>query len=181
LIESRNPVGTGFGKPLRRDGDRLRLPNVENPGNLITAYGDVVEPWGFGFISPEWQPRAAFAGTYDEAWEHGRKPMLPTDFDRRFFNAAPSGLVAPTYLDGNEEVVALNVTDVSRLAFRLPGVASPRCRIAFHRGPDTVLETNLDTVIVNTDERQFTLLWRAYTIIPNGPHDVAAIAVAPLH
>ena len=61
-LEPRNPVGTGFGTPLAKDGDALKLPNIEDPKQLV-EYGAVVEPCGFGFTSPDWQPRAQYAGT----------------------------------------------------------------------------------------------------------------------
>jgi hypothetical protein len=177
VLEPRNPIGTGFGKPLKKDGDRLRLPNVENPDQLIRGYGTPVTPCGFGFTSPNWQPRAALAGTYDERWDKTRKPMLPLDFDLRFFNAAAPGLVAPTYLQGNEDVVLLNLAPVPRVAFRLPSIPSPVCRVVLRGQPDRELPTNLDTVIVNTDERQLIMLWRAYAFTAGGPHDVSALSV----
>jgi hypothetical protein len=176
-LEPRNPVGTGFGRPLSKEQEVLKLPNIEDPANLISAYGQTVTPCGFGFISPNWEPRASFAGTYDARWDASRKPLLPLDFDRRFFNAAAPGLVAPGYLRGDEEVVVMNTTAAERLAFRLPGVQPPRCRVVL-RGPrDTELAMNLDTVIVNTDEQRLFLLWRAFTFVGSGPHDVVAIAV----
>jgi hypothetical protein len=177
LFEPRNPVGTGFGKPLEKSGDRVRLPNIEDPKQLIGGYGAVVAPCGFGFTSPDWQPRAQLAGTYDEQWDKTRKPMLPIDFDRRFFSAAAPGLMASGYLGGDEDVVLLNVTTVPRLAFRLPSVPPPGCTVVLRGRPDTALTTRLDTVIVNADERQLMLLWRAYALAAGGPHDVSALAV----
>ena len=177
VFEPRNPVGTGFGMPLARNGDYLRLPNLEDPNQLIAGYGEVVTPCGFGFTSPDWQPRASFAGTFDEEWNATRKPLLPLDFDRRFFNAAAPGLIAPGYLRGDEEVVVLNVTPVPRLAFRLPALPPPVCRVVLRGQSDTVLYTNLDTVIVNTDEWRVLMLWRAYMRLPAGPHDVSAISI----
>ncbi len=179
LFEPRNPVGTGFGRPLEREGDRLRLPNIEDPDHLIRDYGVDVPPCGFGFTCPNWQPRAAMAGSYDAKWDRDRKPLLPLDFDRRFFNAAPSGLVAPGYLRGDEDVVVLNTTTAPRLAFHLPAVPPPRCLVALRGRPDTHLQTQLDTVIVNTDEQQLTLIWRACAPAAGGPHDAIAIAVTP--
>jgi hypothetical protein len=177
VFEPRNPVGTGFGKPLSKDREHLKLPNVEDPDQLIGEYGAVVAPTGFGFTSPNWQPRARFAGTYDELWDKTRKPMLPSDFDRRFFNAAAPGLIAPGYLRGDEDVVVLNVTSVPRLTFRLPGVPPPRAGVIFRGGRAIELQTQLDTVIVNSDEEQLILLWRAYTLAAGGPHDVIAVSV----
>jgi hypothetical protein len=174
-IETRNPRGTGFGSPLMEEGDHLQLPNIEDPAYLIAQYGTAVPPCGFGFTSPDWQPRAAFAGTYDETWNRTRKPMLPADFDRRFFNAAAPGLIAPGYLRGDEEVVVLNAAAIPRLSFRLPSVPPPQCRVVLRRGPETTLSTQLDTVIVNTDEELLIVLWRAYAA--GGPLDVEAIEV----
>jgi hypothetical protein len=177
ILESRNPVGTGFGRPLMRNGDRLKLPNIEDPNDLIRDYGSSVAPCGFGFTSPNWQPRVTFAGTYEDEWTRTRKPMLPADFDRRFFNAAPPGLVVPGHLRGGEDVVLLNTTAVSRVAFRLPAIAPPTCRVVVRRQQDVQLETQLDTVIVNADELQLLLIWRAYATLVSGPHDVTAIVV----
>ncbi len=176
ILESRNPVGTGFGQPLAKEGERLRLPNIEDPNQPITEYGAIVTPCGFGFISPNWEPRATFAGTYDERWNESRKPMLPTDFDRRFFNAAAPGLIAPGYLRGGEEVVLLNTASTARLAFHLPMVPPPNCRVVLRGRQDRPVQMNLDTVIVNADEKKVMLLWRGFAL--GGPHDVSAIAVA---
>lgn len=181
LLEPRNPIGTGFGRPLAKSGDRLRLPNIENPQQLISEYGATVQPAGFGFTSPHWQPRAGFAGTYDDSWSETRKPLLPLDFDRRFFSAAAPGLIAPGYLRGDEEVVVLNTTPAVRLGFFLPAVRPPVCRVVLRGRRDAHLQTNLDTVIVNTDQLQLILLWRAHTILQNGPHDVKAVAIDPVN
>jgi hypothetical protein len=176
VFEPRNPIGTGFGTPLANDGDHLKLPNIEDPDNLITDYGAVVPPCGFGFTEPHWQPRARFAGTYDDTWDRSRKPMLPSDFDYRFFNAAAPGLVAPGYLRGHEEVVVLNAGPAARLEFRLPGVPPPQCRVVLRNGRETTLTTHLDTVIVDADDHRLMMLWRAFAAA--GPHDVTAIEVA---
>jgi hypothetical protein len=177
ICEARNPIGTGFGTPLMRNGDRLRLPNIEDPKQLISEYGAVVAPCGFGFTSPHWEPRATLAGTYDESWDKTRKPLLPSDFSRQFFNAAAPGLIAPAYLRGDEEVWLLNTTAVPRLFLRLPAVPPPVCRLILRGQPDTLLTTNLDTVVVDGDSQQLLVLWRAYAYTQNGPHDVSAIAV----
>jgi len=176
-FEPRNPVGTGYGTPLTTEGDHLKLPNIEDPTQLIGEYGAIVAPCGFGFTSPNWEPRATLAGTYDERWSETRKPLLPIDFDRRFFNAAAPGLIAPGYLRGDEDVVLLNVTTRPRLDFRLPCIPPPVCRVVRRGVPDTLVTTNLDTVIVNTDDELLTLVWRAHALT-NGPHDVVAIKVA---
>ena len=88
-FEPRNPVGTGFRSKIGNFEEGIRLPNLEDPRHPLKSYGDTPPPAGLGFTSPNWQPRAAFAGTYDEQWMKERMPLLPTDFDRRFFSMPP--------------------------------------------------------------------------------------------
>ena len=57
---------TGFRARHGRFEEGTRLPNLEDPSNPVQAYGQIVTPVGFGFTSPNWQPRASFAGTFDE-------------------------------------------------------------------------------------------------------------------
>jgi hypothetical protein len=175
--ELRNPVGVGFRASTSAEDDELALPNIESQDDPFLAYGQVPAPVGFGFIAPHWHPRAQFAGTYDAAWSAERKPLLPTDFDRRFFNAASPGLVTPAHLRGDEPVVVIGANRSGRLAFRLPGIAPPEC-IVMLRGRNRVpLDARLDTVIVDMDQQRLTLMWRAHVPVRNGPHDVLAVHV----
>ena len=177
-FEARNPAGRGFGDPLRYvEEGKVPLPNIEDPNDLIRRYGDRPTPAGFGFVSPNWAPRLKYAGTYDKTWDKERKPLLPKDFDRRFFNAGSSGLVASGYLQGDEDVAIVNGAAVTPLKFKLPGHPAPTCRVELRNGRVETLRTNLDTVIVNTDEMLVFLLWRAHILITTGPHDVVAIEV----
>ena len=174
-FEQRNPVGTGYLDPFVGGDAQVKLPNLEDPQRPYRGYGDNPPPAGFGFISPNWQPRASFAGTYDEAWDKGRKPLLPKDFDRRFFNAASPGLIAPGYLKGDESVTIINASPDRKVSFNLPGVPAPKCKVVLRGGKLITLQTQLDTVIINMDERLLFLIWRAHTPVRNGPHDVVSI------
>jgi hypothetical protein len=177
-FEPRNPVGRGFGDPLRFvDEGKVPMPNIEDPSQPIKRYGDAPQPAGLGFVSPNWQPRAKLAGTYDAAWDRERKPLLPKDFDLRFFNAASPGLIAPGYLRGDEDVVVVNAAPMTPLRFTLPAVPPPVCRIALHRGEPEIIRTNLDTVIIDTDQMLVFMLWRAFSTVPHGPHDIIAVDV----
>src|SRR5262249_28322459 len=92
--EPRNPVGVGHRGGGARFEEGLPCPNLEEPTRPLKGWGDHPPPAGFGFLSPSWHPRAQYAGTYDQAWEKTRAPFLPKDFDRRYFSAAPTDLVA---------------------------------------------------------------------------------------
>ncbi len=39
------------------------------------------------------------------------------------------------------------------------------------------METQLDTVVVSTDEDRVYLTWRGHTTLRSGPHDVKAIKI----
>jgi hypothetical protein len=177
-FEPRNPVGVGIAQKHGNLEAGIPLPNLEDPKRPLRGYGDAPPPAGFGFTGPSWQPRAGYAGTYDDKWMKDRMPLLPKDFDRRFFNAAAPGLVAPGYLKGNEPVAIDNVLPTGSLTFNLPGVPAPEVLVALARGEDQRLVTQLDTVIINTDEKLLFLIWRAHLVVRNGPHDVRAIKVS---
>ena len=178
--EQRNPVGVGYRKAARAGSvDGTPLPNLEDPRNPIAAPDDKPTPAGFGFVGPHWQPRVRYSGTYDERWQKTRMPLLPKDFDRRFFNAAPPDQIAPRHLRGDEPVVVANASPGPWLTFRLPGEPPPRVTVAQRGVSDQALEAHLDTVIVDTDEMRVLLLWRAHTLTPAGPHSVRSIRVAP--
>ncbi|HSN97582.1 MAG TPA: DUF2169 domain-containing protein, partial [Candidatus Nanopelagicales bacterium] len=176
-FEPRNPVGVGFRAPHARFEEGVQLPNLEDPTDPLQRWGQVVTPVGVGFTSPNWQPRASFAGTYDEAWSKERMPLLPRDFDRRFFNAASPGLVAPGYLRGDEPVLVEGASAQGRLSFRLPGLKAPRCRASLVGREDAEVELKLDTVIVDTDEDRVVMQYRGHVVLRDGPHDVRGVVV----
>lgn len=175
--EMRNPVGLGFRNRALGGDDDVMLPNLEQPGHPFQSYGDAPPPAGFGFIAPNWQPRLAFAGTYDQAWDRTRKPLLPQDFDRRFYNSASPGLIAPGYLRGNEPVVTIGASPHGRVAFHLPCPAAPVCIVELRGRNRISLQTVLDTVIVDMDLMRVTLQWRAHLPVRNGLSEVVSIEV----
>ena len=64
--------------------------------------------------------------------------------------AAAPGLMAPGYLRGDEEVVLLNATPVPRVAFRLPSVPPPQCKVFLRGGQESTLTTKLDTAFTGS-------------------------------
>ena len=176
--EPSNPVGVGH-RPSGVFEEHLRLPNLESPDQPLQRLGDRTAPAAFGFVSPHWQPRAALAGTYDERWQKERSPLLPRDFDRRHLNAASPGLIAPGYLRGDEPVTVTGATPGGgTLSFSLPGQPPPAVGVVLKDGTQHRLVTNLDTVIIEPDERRVLLLWRTHVPLRSGPHDLVAIEVS---
>jgi hypothetical protein len=182
--EERNPLGRGYRRGRGSFEDGIPLPNVESPGDRLRSFGDRPAPVGFGFTSPEFHPRRTLAGTYDDAWQRERRPLLPLDFDRRFFNAAAPGLITSVHLQGDEPIEVTHCGPTAEMSFRLPRVPPPVVTVVTG-GPDRRLDTRLDTVIVNADEAVLLLLWRGAAPDAVEPHRVRAISIAvdgiPVH
>lgn len=178
FCEERNPVGRGYRHKKGTFQEHVLLPNVESPRYPVRKFHDHPAPVGFGFTSPNWVPRTRYAGTYDKHWSDTREPLLPTDFDRRFFNAAAPELTVRGWLRGDESVELQNVSDRPQAGFLLPGQQPPSYKVKFRRSGTVELASNLDTVIVNTDDNLVHLLWRGCVAVPGQPHDVAEIGAA---
>lgn len=171
-----NPVGVGFlASKSRQQPSGGLLPNLEDPDRLVAEPHDRPPPAGFGPIAPGWAPRAAYAGTYDAGWLADRAPLLPDDFDPRFYCSAPPGLAATPHLAGNERVTVDGVTRSGRLRFHLPGV-QPRVvvRVGLSR---QALTPRLDTLIVEPDLARVQLVWRAALEVTERLYDVRWIRV----
>jgi len=177
-LEPHNPTGTGFWSGSGAFPDGMRAPNLEDSRRRITTIKDRPPPAGFGPVGPSWEPRLKLAGTYDARWRESRFPLLPQDFDRRFFNAASADLVARGYLRGDEPAVVINASAAApSLPFYLPGVPPPAVRLERFGAEDRLLDTRLDTVIIDTDEMKLSILWRTHLPLKRGPEDVRSLQV----
>lgn len=174
--EARNPVGRGFvANAVRERVEGLMLPNIEDPRRLIGAVGDKPTPTCFGFTQGHWSPRSSFAGTYDDAWKSDRAPLLPENFDTRYFNAAVPDLIAPGYLAGGEEVALANLDENGMVRFRLPRA---QLRVnAEVKGKAVPVEPKLDTVFIDMDARQLVLVWRGAIACPRSLLSIRVVFV----
>jgi hypothetical protein len=158
--EERNPVGRGFrGRRAASDGAGRPLPNLEDPRHPLKTFGEQPPPAAFGFVAPSWQPRRGFAGTYDAAWKRGRAPFLPDDFDLRFSNAAAADLIFEGGLEGGEPLALDGVSPDGPLRLALP-TARPRVEVLV-AGARENPAVQLETVLIEPDERRLSLTWRA--------------------
>ena len=173
--ELRNLVGTGFrAKKSKLPVDGMRLPNIEDPEDIIKSPYTRPKPAGLGFISPMWVPRLGYTGTYDQEWEKRRMPLPPRDFDTRFFNSAHPDLVYPGFLRGDEPVSAHGVSRHGIIHFSLPDV-HPLCLIQGDRTVSQSLDMYLDALTLNTDDMKAFLLWRACLNMPERFEDIEEI------
>ncbi len=119
-----NPLGRG----LVEDGAfpeyrMLPAPQIEDADAPIDRTDARPQAACFAPISPWWRQRQQYAGTYDDAWLNERHPLLPRDFDFRFWQCAPPDLVAQPWLKGNEAYRLENLlAQHPILEGRLPGI-----------------------------------------------------------
>lgn len=156
--EWRNPVGRGFA--ISRENLKGRaLPNVEYAGEPFSSWNDRPRPAGFGPIGSHWPPRVAFAGTYDDKWVKERQPLVPEDFDDRFFQVVPADQQAPSFLKGGEPVVLRGLTPGADLQFQLPRVFPGFETRFFDRSSEIHKQRQLHTVIIESDYPRVSLVW----------------------
>lgn len=175
--EERNPIGRGFaGSRKAEEMNGVPLPNLEDPAALIREHTDQPMPACFGASAPNWQPRANYAGTYDEQWQTTRAPYLPQDFDKRFLNVAHPELIYPGYLRGGEPIQITNMHPAGVLKFDVPRARlSTRVMIA---GKAETPDFNLETLILEPNQLRMSLVWRAAVLCDKKALKVSDIRVA---
>ena len=144
-VSDQNPVGVG----MNGENSNERLPNVTGGGAVP----------GYGSIACSWKPRRDFAGTYDAKWERKRKPLLPQDFNDRYYSAAPADQQVSGYLKGGETVELTNLTPEGKIRFRLPRLRFG-CTTFIDNGR-THHRTDLHSVIIEPDERKLVMVWHS--------------------
>lgn len=176
---SENLQGTGFiGAVTPKSVHEKKLPNIEDPQQLITACEICPRPMGFGFYGRGANSRVRYAGTYDDRYRAERAPLLPIDFSHRFHNGAHPDLQVDGYLQGGEVVELDNLTAEPQASFCLPTgfpqiaitrfdptrvAAGPLPSIELQREPieDQPVRPFLDTLVLMPDQRRFYMVYRA--------------------
>lgn len=161
---AKNPIGKGFAEEVAPDGKKVRrMPNLENPENLVVDSQGKVDPWCPGPIPMTWTQRISRAGSYDKKWLQERWPNFPEDFDWRFFNAAPPDQQLPAYLQGDERLRFENLHPKHpEYESRLPGLRV-RCLFGGPSGSRIRLREvplNLDSLWIDVDAERLVLVWR---------------------
>jgi hypothetical protein len=128
-----------------------------------------------GPIGRSWLPRRSYAGTYDQAWLDDRMPLLPNDFDDRYFQSVPPDQQV-AFPQGGEPVELVGLTTEGRLTMHLPREV---ISVTFQRKSGSFSQKLplLDTVQFLTDERKFCLTWRTRFACDRDIHDLAEIVI----
>lgn len=160
--EVRNYVGRGIAANTRSLVGQPAA-QLEDPKDPIGGLGHDT-PMCFGAIHRHWQPRASFAGTYDQAWMDTRMPLLPEDFDPRFHVSVPPDQWSQTPLRGDEPFEIIGATPEGFWRFQLPRIVPAFMSVGTagrieHR-------TFLDTILIDADAYRVELTYRASVPIP---------------
>lgn len=174
-----NPVGRGFHKHLRPEWvDGQPLPSTEEPGRVVNDTDGGYKPMAFGPVGRGWQPRSAFAGTYDDEWLERHFPFLPPDFDERYYQAAPADQQLPLTLlaSGPQHVQLTHLTPEGVCRFVLPQLVAP-IHVFPKRAEREDYTANLDTIVIEPTERRFTMTWRVARLLRRNMFEIAQVLV----
>lgn len=169
-----NPIGCGI-----VDADHS-LPNADICAPCIEDPADPIVDWrrrdylpqGFAPLPPVWCSRQQHTGTFDDAWLASKHPLLPDDFDYRFYQFAAPDLIHRERLNGDEELQLLHMHPAhTHIQVWLPGI---QLAAAAHwrDGATASLDMMLDGVHVDltSDLATVYLTWRCWVPKRSGVH-----------
>ena len=161
VSEPTNPLGRGVAIDPGALVDRPAA-QLEDPAFPVGSRGQRAAC--FGPTARHWQPRVAFAGTYDAAWEETRMPLLPADFDPRFQISAPADQWSVRRLTSDVEIAITGTARVASWSLRLPRIG---VSVTKRAGSTTSThEAALDTFLIDADEESVELTFRAAVDMP---------------
>jgi len=174
---SANPVGLGY-LPNSRNEELIGQPYPQteelNTPVISRKRTDYI-PQSFGPIARNWEPRYKLAGTYDQNWIENIRPFLPDDFDEAYYQCAPEDQQIP-HLRGGEPVALYGLTPQDKTQFKLPNNTVSIQAILIN-GDRHDLNPVIDTLIIEPDEKRFTLLWRARIALKRNINEVDTLLV----
>jgi hypothetical protein len=154
-FEPRNPVGVGLEGAAVDQSIQTELPNVEYADDRQLSPGERHRPAGLGAIGPAWQPRVGFAGTYDAAWLERQAPLLPEDFDSRFFQVAPPDQQCRRPVKAGDLVQVAGMTPEGQWELSLPALDVPVTLL--YRDRVEQVSASIDTVHLEPDRYRIHL------------------------
>ncbi|MCF7918858.1 MAG: DUF2169 domain-containing protein [Candidatus Cloacimonetes bacterium] len=109
-IFSYNPAGKGYTNIKLVGSEKVYLPLLEYPEAPYNNRKGEIPPAALGYISPFWETRRIYAGTYDQKWLDDKYPFYPDDFSNQFWQQAAEDQQYPGEIYGNEKLRLTNMT-----------------------------------------------------------------------
>lgn len=177
LCYAENPIGRGFakGRYVKQLIETL-LPNLNEPLNPVENYSKNYRPMSFGPIGRSWQPRLAYAGTYDEHWKENVFPLPPADLHEIYYQSAPADQQID-YPKGGEIISLWNLHPIRPLIqFPLPNLNLP-VQLICQRGIEHSLASKVDTLVIDVTTEKFFITWRSRFPIKRSLHEIKAVFI----
>lgn len=173
-LDPYNPIGIGAPPTTANTSTPCLAPNIQASPEPL----DWQQPGraaGFGPLPPFWRDRQQHAGTYDEEWQDSRHPLLPRDFDRRFWQAAPPDQIVDPYLAPGASYALTHLHSTHAVAAgTLPDVTLGV--LCSQGGQEAWHVLNLDGVQFDwRDEALIRLTWRARFPLPEAADAVLTL------
>jgi hypothetical protein len=178
---NRTPMSYAFadwpgGFSLEAEADHpQQLPWLQRPGATAHRKRHDKAPAGFGYWPENANHRQCHNGAYDKAWERDRKPELPKDFDKRFFNAAHPELqwLEPPLPGTQIRLHHLSETPV--LTLRMPAIDLTAQATTTDGALLPPVKLKPDTLTIEPDQRRMSLVQRTALPVGQGPHTLSSI------
>jgi len=147
--EENNPIGCGL-LHKKQNERTVHAPQIESIDDPIQKPYHPYTPQGFGYINRTWGQRLIYGGTYDEEWLEHRHPLLPRDFDERFYQSAHPDMVVSSYLPKGSKIRLTNLlAGESVQTIYLPDID---IFTRFRMNTTTVeVAMNIDTILLDID------------------------------
>jgi hypothetical protein len=174
-VYAANPAGRGWHPEADTSIDGMPLPNTEELGRETAFPGDACAPLALGPIGRVWPQRLRYAGTYDQRWLDETFPFLPSDFDERFHQAAPTDQQMP-FPCGPLDVVLQGFTSDGVRAFTLPSFTAP-VSVQPRQGAAESHLGVLDTIVFEPDHGRMVLTWRVSRPLRKSIFEIARVRV----
>ena len=162
-MDLRNRVGLGFAKD-GKVANGQRMPSIEQGPKFIAKPGHQPAPAGYGPIPATWQPRYDDNRDFnEEAMESGGGCPYPQNVPPAMYNAAPRDQRFPQPFTGGEEIALRGffpeLEPTVPVRIRLPETR-PEAFVQ-SAGKRSRAELVCDTLVVDADAREISLVWRA--------------------
>ncbi|WP_413111685.1 DUF2169 domain-containing protein [Thaumasiovibrio sp. DFM-14] len=154
--DGRNRLGCGVADSLRLQLEQ-RVPSVFYPGEDWSSDTSQVRVAGFGVLPIFFDARSRFAGTFDQAWQDWRRPLLPEDFNPAFYQSAPNDQQCNGFLQGGERIAVSGFSHEGILEFELPKQAY-QATAYIDKSPQTAF-MDLHSIYIVAEQEQVHASW----------------------
>jgi hypothetical protein len=151
-VDTRNPVGRGVAT-----GPARLIGRPAHSIEYLRGQASEAGPAGFGPIDPAWSPRLERAGTYDEAWQKTRRPLLAEDYQDLYGSSAPDDQRI-AHLRGGEPVELTHLTPEGKLLFTLPKIYP--VFTTFFGTQQREHRARITTLFIEPSKKRFALVWQ---------------------